>query len=97
MIDHAETLRRHADRLLDQADRIERWAELLDLEEDAVIFFRKEFGGSKVYTYAGVLVDEVWYLTGSGRYPNAFCPGDLVEFLSTGVTEVWVATEMETL
>jgi hypothetical protein len=70
-----------------------------DFEEGAVITFDKQFHGpdSKTWTYAGVKVGNLWYLTGSGRHPNCFSWDDLVRFLSEGVGKVYLCKDTEVI
>lgn len=93
-------MRERLERRIEDAERkletLDRYEELVDADEFTVITFGKRFRDEvKVWTYAGVKVGATWYLTGSGRYPCAYTETELLEFLSSGVNEVWIATEFE--
>lgn len=84
-------------------DNLDKFGEVGALENESIIMFKKSFSRDygrteRIYTYAGVKInDGLWYLTGSGRYPNNYTNVELVDFLAEGVEEVWVAKELELL
>lgn len=94
-----DQIERQIDRLEDQLIRLDTFGSEEDYDDGTVITFGKQFGAAgKVYSYAAIKAGNgIWYLTGSGRYPNNLSWDDLVVFLSEGVGDVWIATEWEEL
>lgn len=98
---HAEVLREQATRLLELAareeDKLARFAPLLDAETGTVIFFEKRFRGSgRVYTYTALKCSSAWYTSGPNS-PGPYTTMQLIEFLNSGVEEVFVFTKMTSL
>jgi hypothetical protein len=66
-----------------------------DFEDGAVFTFIKTFyPGGRRYTYAVIKYNGLWSTTGPAS-PKSITWDELMEFVSTGVDEVWWAVEFE--
>jgi hypothetical protein len=67
-----------------------------DFEDGAILRFDKRFGGptSFAYSYVFLKCSGAWYGTGpKQRNPQRW--EELLEFISSGVDEVWMVTDFE--
>lgn len=96
-----EELQAQVERLRARADIMEARAWALDefgeddFDDEDVLMFKKRFSPiSKLYTYAAVKAEGLWYVTGT-RQRNPLTWKQLVEFISEGCDELWQCTEFE--
>jgi hypothetical protein len=94
------TLEYHERKAEEAAERL-AWLESMpqddEFEDGSVITFKKQFHdgvNARLYTYAAVKYDGVWSTTGP-RSPKGIHWEDLLTFITSGVEEVWFATEWE--
>lgn len=96
---------RSAARAMEELERLESFPDE-PTNDPAILFFQKRFDRNytskgrstiKKYDYVAVKAgDGLWYLSGPTQR-RGYVWDELVEFMSTGVEEVWVVTDLERL
>jgi hypothetical protein len=79
---------------MEQLRKLENMSDEPD-NNPAILYFEKWFPASRKYSYAAIKAGSKWYLT--GKNTKAYTWEELWEFLSTGVDEVWLVTDLELL
>jgi hypothetical protein len=88
---------RSAAKAMEELDRLESMPEE-PTNDPNIIYFEKSFYTSeKKYTYVAVKAgDGLWYSSGP-KAPKGYTWEELWEFMSKGVDEVWIVTDLELL
>ena len=93
-INHIEQRIEKLESFPDQEEMVERTFSSEDCG-CTIIYFKKRFQeGGQVYSYAVIYAGGLWYSTGP-RAPKGYTWPEMVDFLSSGVSEIWLVTELE--
>lgn len=74
-----ERLEAERQRLLTRLDIIDQFGEEDPWKDEAVLFFKRDFGGPRSYTHIAVKLADKWYVTGERNANRAFTWPELVE------------------
>lgn len=96
IVTRIEDYQRRIAQLEVQLDAVERFGDDDDYEVGCVLTFGKQFRpGGLVYSYAALKTPVGWYVT--GKNTTGWGWATLVEFMTEGVDEVLMVTEVEAL
>lgn len=89
-----EFIEKQIEILTEKLAKLDRFGEEDPFDDGAVIQFEKQFGNGRLYSYAAIRADGLWYTTGP-RSPKGYTWEDFTQFLADGVDEIWVAADWE--
>lgn len=95
LLERLQDLHQHT---ANELDRLSMFPDDDPFEDGDVLWFEKRFTrpeyrpSSKVYTYAAIRCEGLWYSTGP-KAPKGYAWNDFVVFLGEGVEQVWVGNE----